>query len=106
MSFPETSSFTEPTTDPEILASILALPKEEDLPYDDGTPMETARHRDQMLLLIESLRVSWAGRTGYYVGGNMFGEVSGAFVNTSAFVIRKSSVLNGGPVGSSFEDPP
>jgi len=72
MSFPETSSFTEPTTDPEILASILALPKEEDLPYDDGEPMETARHRDQMLLLIESLRVSWAGRTGYYVGGNMF----------------------------------
>jgi hypothetical protein len=33
-----------------------------------------------------------------YIGGNMFGATSGAFVGCSAFVIRKSSVLSGGPV--------
>ncbi|HVF51800.1 MAG TPA: lamin tail domain-containing protein [Pyrinomonadaceae bacterium] len=33
-----------------------------------------------------------------YVGGNMFGAVSGSFVNCTGFVIRKSSVLSGGPV--------
>lgn len=33
-----------------------------------------------------------------YVGGNMFGAVSGSFVNSTGFVIRKSSVLSGGPV--------
>jgi hypothetical protein len=33
-----------------------------------------------------------------YIGGNMFGAVSGTFVASSAFVIRKSSVLSGGPV--------
>jgi Uma2 family endonuclease len=34
--------------------------------------METARHRDQMYVLIESLRTHWSERTDYYVGGNMF----------------------------------
>lgn len=33
-----------------------------------------------------------------YVGGNMFGATSGAFNGCSAFVIRKSSILSGGPV--------
>ncbi|MGB8507584.1 MAG: lamin tail domain-containing protein [Pyrinomonadaceae bacterium] len=33
-----------------------------------------------------------------YIGGNMFGAVSGSFVASSAFVIRKSSLLSGGPV--------
>jgi hypothetical protein len=33
-----------------------------------------------------------------YIGGNMFGAASGSFVTTSAFVVRKSSVLNGGPI--------
>ncbi len=33
-----------------------------------------------------------------YIGGNMFGAVSGSFVNCSAFVIQKTSVLSGGPV--------
>lgn len=33
-----------------------------------------------------------------YVGGNMFSASSGAFADCSAFVIRKSSVLNGGPL--------
>ncbi|MEA2173991.1 MAG: hypothetical protein QOD00_1583, partial [Blastocatellia bacterium] len=33
-----------------------------------------------------------------YIGGNMFGAVSGSFTGTNAYVIRKSSVLSGGPV--------
>jgi hypothetical protein len=33
-----------------------------------------------------------------YIGGNMFDAVSGNFNGCSAFVIRKSSVLSGGPV--------
>ena len=66
-------SCLEPITEPDILESIhRALPTEDDLPCDDGEPMETPRHRDQMILLIESLRLHWADRQGYYVGGNMF----------------------------------
>jgi len=65
-------SCSEPITEPDILESIRALPTEDDLPYDDGEPMETARHRDQMILLITSLQLHWADRSGYYVGGNMF----------------------------------
>jgi Uma2 family endonuclease len=63
---------SEPITEPDILESIRALPTENDLPYDAGEPMETARHRDQMILLITSLKLHWADRSGYYVGGNMF----------------------------------
>jgi hypothetical protein len=33
-----------------------------------------------------------------YIGSNQFGAVSGSFVNSSVFVIRKSSVTAGGPV--------
>lgn len=68
----EELSFTEPITEPDILADIDALPTEEDLPYDDGEPMETARHREQMEVLIHSLQAYWAERRSYYVGGNMF----------------------------------
>jgi Uma2 family endonuclease len=73
MSLPEEAlSFTEPITEPDILADIQALPTEDDLPYDDGEPMETARHRDQMEVLIRSLQAHWSERHNYYVGGNMF----------------------------------
>ncbi|MEW6298529.1 MAG: Uma2 family endonuclease [Thermodesulfobacteriota bacterium] len=72
MSLPEAESFTEPITEPEILEGIQALPTEDDLPCDDGEPMETARHREQMWLLIYSLKAHWSDRTNYYVSGNMF----------------------------------
>src|SRR5262245_42489450 len=68
----EELSFTEPITEPDILADIESLPTEDDLPYDDGEPMETARHREQMEVLIQSLQAYWAERRNYYVGGNMF----------------------------------
>jgi Uma2 family endonuclease len=48
------------------------LPTEDDLPYDDGEPMETSRHREQMNLLIDSLKAYWKKSRRYYVGGNMF----------------------------------
>ena len=47
-------------------------PRGEDLPYDDGMPMESEKHVLQMSLLIESLTYAWAGRDDFYVGGNMF----------------------------------
>ena len=69
---PLSFSLSEPITEPDVLASIAALPTEDDLPCDDGEPMETPRHRDQMVMLIESLKVHWADHRDYYVGGNMF----------------------------------
>ena len=47
-------------------------PGEDELPYDDGEPMETARHRQQMQLLIETLSYHLSDRDDVYIGGNMF----------------------------------
>jgi Uma2 family endonuclease len=47
-------------------------PRGEDLPYSDGEPMESQRHVEQMLLLIESLGEAWRDRDDFFVGGNMF----------------------------------
>jgi Uma2 family endonuclease len=47
-------------------------PTEDELPCDDGMPMETQRHALQMQLLIDPLRLIWADRMDAYVGGNMF----------------------------------
>lgn len=68
----EALSFTESITEPDMLASIAALPTEDDLPYDDGAPKETAVHRDQMWTLMYSLQMYWADRPRNYVSGNMF----------------------------------
>ncbi|WP_438037139.1 Uma2 family endonuclease [Sorangium sp. So ce204] len=46
-------------------------PGEDELPYDDGEPMESERHRKQMDLLIEALDLLWKERDDVYVGGNM-----------------------------------
>ncbi len=50
----------------------LTLPTEDDLPCDDGEPMETYRHVLQMLLLSETLVEHWAHREDFFIGGNMF----------------------------------
>jgi len=47
-------------------------PSSLELPCDDGEPMESARHRQQMVLLIESLEHAFRDRNDFYVGGNMF----------------------------------
>ncbi|WP_437683871.1 Uma2 family endonuclease [Sorangium sp. So ce131] len=46
-------------------------PGEDELPYDDGEPMESPRHRKQMNLLIDVLELLWKDRDDVYVGGNM-----------------------------------
>lgn len=62
----------EEVTEPEILESINSLPTEDDLPYDDGVPMDTYYHRMQMNTLNDSLEFHWSERRKYFVGGNMF----------------------------------
>jgi Uma2 family endonuclease len=47
-------------------------PRGEDLPYDDGEPLESEWHRDAMNLLIDSVKSNWRDRRDFYVGGNMF----------------------------------
>src|SRR6266516_1439857 len=47
-------------------------PRSDQLIYDDGEPLETARHRQQMEVLIQSLEWAWADRKDFYAGGNMF----------------------------------
>jgi hypothetical protein len=47
-------------------------PGANELPSDDGEPMETQGHREQMNLLIDSLESAWQDRNDFYVGGNMF----------------------------------
>jgi Uma2 family endonuclease len=47
-------------------------PRSDALVVDDGEPMESARHFQQMALLILSLEFAWSDRTDFYAGGNMF----------------------------------
>jgi hypothetical protein len=47
-------------------------PTQDELPYDDGMPMETHRHVLQMQLLMDPLRAYLVGRREAFVGGNMF----------------------------------
>jgi Uma2 family endonuclease len=47
-------------------------PSADQLICDDGEPMDSARHRQQMTVLIESLEYAWRQRDDFYVGGNMF----------------------------------
>ena len=54
------------------MQSVPRPPSADELIYDDGEPMESARHVQQMVLLIRSLELGWKDRTDFYVGGNMF----------------------------------
>jgi Uma2 family endonuclease len=53
-------------------ANLLTLPNQDQLPCDDGEPMETQRHKMQMDLLIETLYPWLEARDNGYIGGNMF----------------------------------
>jgi Uma2 family endonuclease len=55
----------------EVDLSDLVLPPT-DLPEEDDAPMESAWHRMQMDLLIESLLYYWRDRNDFFAGGNMF----------------------------------
>jgi len=65
----------------------IALPPTQDeLPYDDGEPMESARHKHQMDLLITTLRLWLQDHPeGGYVAGNMFVYFSLAQIKTLDF---------------------
>ena len=60
-------------------------PRGIDLPCDDGEPLETQRHRDQMELLIGSFQHSYRDRDDLYVGGNMFVYFSETQAKTNDF---------------------
>jgi len=57
-----------PTMEPVV---DVVIPKLE-LPSEDGIPLESSWHRDEINLLIASIRCHWRDRTDYYVAGNMF----------------------------------
>ncbi|MBI3329186.1 MAG: Uma2 family endonuclease [Nitrospinae bacterium] len=47
-------------------------PTEDELPCNDGIPMETQRHMLQLYVLMDPLLLHWADRQDVFVGGNMF----------------------------------
>lgn len=47
------------------------LPTEDELPHDDGRPMESGDHRTQMEVLCGSLELAWKDRKDAYIAGNM-----------------------------------
>jgi len=49
-----------------------SVPTQDDLPCDDGIPMEIQRHKLQMDLLMDGLTTWLDQREGGYVSGNMF----------------------------------
>lgn len=70
---------------PTTALRIPTLPTEDDLPCDDGEPMETLRHRLQMELLIHSLDPWARARGDCFVGGNMFLYFSSEQLRGKAF---------------------
>ncbi|AFZ17461.1 Uma2 family endonuclease [Allocoleopsis franciscana] len=60
-------------------------PTQAELPYDDGIPMESARHKAQMDLLIDALIPWLEQREDGFFGGNMFVYYSLAQVRNKDF---------------------
>jgi Uma2 family endonuclease len=56
----------------EALLPPIPTPSTENLPTEDGIPLETPWHRTEISLLLESLDYYWRDRQDYYAGGNMF----------------------------------
>lgn len=53
-------------------AKTINFPDPDDLPEEDGEPLETNWHRAQMNLLIDVVTYRWRDRQDFFVGGNMF----------------------------------
>ncbi|MBE9143069.1 Uma2 family endonuclease [Planktothrix mougeotii] len=68
-----------------LLNGIILPPTQDELPCDDGVPMETQRHKLQMDLLIDQLIPWLEQREEGYVGGNMFLYFSLAQVRNQDF---------------------
>ncbi|MGV0105303.1 Uma2 family endonuclease [Nostoc sp. DSM 114160] len=60
-------------------------PTQAELPYDDGIPMESARHKAQMDLLLDALIPWLEEREDGFIGGNMFVYYSLAQVRNKDF---------------------
>lgn len=76
---------------------VVLPPTQDELPYDDGIPMESERHVLQMQLLMETLRLYWLDRQDFYVGGNMFVYFSLAQVRNKDFRGPDVFVVQGVP---------
>jgi Uma2 family endonuclease len=63
---------TDPAEQTQFPIAPYFVPPPKELPYDDGIPLESNRHRAAMNLLIESLRQHWRERRDFFCGGNMF----------------------------------
>ena len=63
----------------------ITLPTQDELPCDDGIPMETQRHKMQMDLLIHSLYPWLEKRDNGYISGNMFIYYSAAQLKNQDF---------------------
>ncbi|MBD2514458.1 Uma2 family endonuclease [Nostoc sp. FACHB-973] len=74
-------------------------PSEAELPYDDGVPMESARHRAAMNLLIDALIPWLLQREDGFVGGNMFVYYSLAQLRNKDFKGPDFFVVLGVPKG-------
>lgn len=73
-------------TETTLAAPYIQLPPSQaELPYDDGTPMESARHQAQMDLLIDALIPWLEDRKDGFIGGNMFVYYSLAQVRNKDF---------------------
>ena len=60
-------------------------PTQDELPSDDGEPLETWRHWLQIAILIQSLRLHWAERRNWFIAGNMFVYFSLAQIRNQDF---------------------
>lgn len=61
------------------------LPGQDELPYDDGEPMETEFHDAQDALLKDTLIDAWRDRPDFFVAGNMFVYFSERHVRKNDF---------------------
>lgn len=62
-----------------------ALPGQDELPCEDGEPMETGFHDAQDALLKDTLLDAWAGRRDFFVAGNMFVYFSDRQIRSNDF---------------------
>jgi Uma2 family endonuclease len=67
------------------LKPVSTLPTQDELPCDDGVPMETQRHKMQIEILIETLGPWLKNREDGYIGGNMFVYFSANEIKTEDF---------------------
>ena len=62
-----------------------AMPGQDELPYEDGEPMETVFHDAQDALLKDTLIDAWPDRRDFFVAGNMFVYFSAHQVRANDF---------------------